>query len=332
MKSLSVSCTDDRVVLARRGVLSPPEWQDFATHLSECADCRIAWRLGIDFEQSAAARPGDERIVAAGVRAALDRSARPHTKLIRFALAASVALAAAGAASAAIVIHVRHSEPAAPTAAPDKVRPAKPHSASVIRTNPLMESPAAPVVEDQVAAPLVPAAPGRLVSPTLPTAPATRPIPLPVERAGTRSSEQAPEPLAMLDPFETADRSPLPTVPPPHREQAPDLFARAVAERQAGRSQTAIAIFRSLQREFPDSLEATVALVSLGDLLFGTGRQAEALRNFEAYLRREPEGTLVPEALIGKAHALEALGRVAQARSAWGELARRFPNSPYLRR
>jgi TolA-binding protein len=330
MKSMPVSCTDDRVALARRGALSPPEWQDFATHLTECVDCRIAWRLGIDFEESAAPRAGDERLVARGVKAALASSRRPHTRLIRLALAASVALAAAGAASAAIVIHVRQSEPTAAPPAPDKVRPAKSHNAAIIRPTPLRESPAAPTAEDQVAPPPALPAPTRPMAPAAPTAPATRP-PL-IERADSRPPEPAPQPLAVLDPFEGAENPVPSTVPPPHRAHAAGLFAQAVAERQAGRNLAAIATFRSLQREFPDAPETTIALVSLGDLLLDTGRQAEALRNFEAYLRRAPKGTLLPEAWIGKARALETLGRAAEARAAWSEIARRFPNSPYLRR
>ena len=92
MMPIPVSCPDDRVALARRGVLSPTEWQAFATHLSECPDCRIAWRLASDFDRSAPARPGDDRIIARGAKKASASSARPRANLVRVAVAAAVTI------------------------------------------------------------------------------------------------------------------------------------------------------------------------------------------------------------------------------------------------
>jgi TolA-binding protein len=330
MKSVSVSCTDDRVVPARRGALSPGEWQDFATHLTECVECRIAWRLGNDFEHSAAARPGDERIIARGVKAALALSTRPHTKLIRFAIAASVTLVMAGMASAGIVLQIRHSTPAPSPPESVKVRPTKTRGAGAARATPAVpaESPAAPAAETPPATEPAPTAPSQAAPPTTPAAATKSP---PVVRAPAQAAARAPQQVAALDPFEGAGH---PASPPlsPHRQDAPGLFAQALTERQEGRSQTAIATFRSLQREFPASREATVSLVSLGDLLLGTGLRAEALLAFETYLQRAPSGTLLPEAWIGKARALDALGRATEARAAWREIAKRFPDSPYARR
>jgi TolA-binding protein len=329
MKSPSVSCADDRVALARRGALSPAEWQDFATHLAVCVDCRVAWQLGMDFEHSAAARPGDERIVARGVKVALAASARPRANLIRFALAAGVVLIAAGAASAALLVHVAHRGPAASPPTSGQVRPAKSRGAHGMRATVAAEavpaeavpaeSPAAPAVEVPAAAP----APSYASAPAVATAPALSQV---VRAGATARLLQA---VAEADPFERAGG--LLSPPGPGREAAPALFAQALAERQEGRSQPAIATFRRLQRELPDSREATVSLVSLGDLLLGAGREAEALPCFEAYLHRLPTGTLAPEAWIGKARALDALGRATEARGAWKEIARRFPKSPHPR-
>ncbi len=50
MRSIAPSCSDDRMGLARRGALSSAELLDFATHLSTCADCRIAWRVSAEFK------------------------------------------------------------------------------------------------------------------------------------------------------------------------------------------------------------------------------------------------------------------------------------------
>jgi TolA-binding protein len=120
--------------------------------------------------------------------------------------------------------------------------------------------------------------------------------------------------------------------PPQLRDDAAGVFAQAVAERQQGRAPMAIAAFRALQRRYPDSREATVSLVSLGDLLLGAGNPAEALLAFESYLLRAPAGTLVPEAMIGKARALAALGRTTEAASTWRAVVRQFPDSPYAQR
>jgi TolA-binding protein len=315
MKSASPFCPDDRVALARRGALSLTEWQEFAVHLAECADCRIAFRLGKDFDESAALRPGDERLIARGVKRALSASARPRRAVLRLALAASVTLVAAGAASAAIVLHQRYAAPTSPAATSAQLRPARGPAArrvppAATEAAPIPPLPAAETEEAAVA----PAAP----PPTEPP-PGTRPAAKPAGRA--------PEPVAFADPFDVPGSALL--SPPPVRDDAASLFAQAVSERKQGRAQLAIAAFRSLQRRFPESREATVALVSLGDLLLGAGHRAEALLAFETYLLRAPGGALQPEAMVGKARALEALGRVREAAASWREIARRFPDSPY---
>jgi TolA-binding protein len=104
-----------------------------------------------------------------------------------------------------------------------------------------------------------------------------------------------------------------------------------VRARQEGRFQDAIASFRTLQGQFPDTPPALVSLVSLGDLSLRTGAPSEALASFESYVRRAPSGALVPEALAGEARALKALGRAQESENTWRDLARRFPGSPYAR-
>jgi TolA-binding protein len=87
-----------------------------------------------------------------------------------------------------------------------------------------------------------------------------------------------------------------------------------------------------LQRRFSQTPQAVLSLVSLADLLLGTGEPAPALVAFEEYLAAAPSGTLAPEALLGKARALSALGRAAEADGVWREIARRYPDSPYVGR
>jgi TolA-binding protein len=115
-------------------------------------------------------------------------------------------------------------------------------------------------------------------------------------------------------------------------EDAATLFARALSEREQGRTSNAIATFRALQRRFPQTPQAVLSLVSLADLSLGTGDAAGALVAFEEYLASGSSGALVPEALLGKARALSSLGRVAEADVVWREIARRYPDSPYLGR
>ena len=331
MKSTPVCSSDAHVALARRRALSPSEWQDFAAHLATCIDCRASWRLALDFERSGGARPGDERIIARGVRATLAASARPRTSLLRMALAASVVLAVAGAASAAIVLHVRQAASTVPVDVPGQVRPAKPRASHGVSPKPqaAMESPSSPATEGSAARPVERETPLPAVDQAPPVTPSTAPKALRSDRS-TASARPLPA-SAVLDPFDSADTPPSPQASP-YQEDAAVLFEEALAERQQGRAQSAIAAFHRLEREFPHSSEATVSLVSVGDLLLGNGRPAEGLVYFEVYLRRAPAGPLAPEAWVGKARALEALGRVPEAKATWNEIAKRFTDARYLRR
>lgn len=326
MKSIPVSCCDERVALARRGTLSASEWQDFATHLTVCIDCRIAWRLASDFDRSASARPGDERMIARGVKLALAPVARSQGALVRIAIAASVTLVAAGVASGAMVLHARYAGPAGWPAEIGKTAPPRPRGVGVPRAMPATTADQATPVGPSIAEGLEAEGSEALAAkPASPAGEASR-----VTRAVAKPVVRAPQQVASVD-QSSATASPL-LSPPSQRDDAAGLFAQAVAERQQGRAEMAIAAFRALQRRYPKSHEATVALVSLGYLLFVAGNRAEALLVFESYLLRAPTGTLVPEALIGKARALEALGRSTEAASTWRAVARQFPDSPYARR
>ena len=320
MMSIPSSCTDDRVVRARRGTLSPREWQEFAGHLVACLDCRIAWRLSADFERSAAAQPGDERLIARGVKLAMTSPVRSRRLVVRIAIAASATLVAVGFASGAMLWRTRTLPP---VVAPQQERPTRAQRARrsgdirLVLTDPTTVTEPAPtgetIAENQP--PVVsggrPLAKGsHLALRTLGVSPA-------------RPTQEA----ASAHPPEEAFPSSL--TPPPHPDGPAALFAEAVAERQQGRAQYSIASFRALERRFPDSREAVVSLISLGDLLLGTGSVADALTVFESYLLHAPNGTLVPEALAGKARALGRLGRATEAEAIRREIARRFPDFPY---
>jgi predicted Zn-dependent protease len=77
-------------------------------------------------------------------------------------------------------------------------------------------------------------------------------------------------------------------------------------------------------------MEARLSHIQLGRLLLASGSAAQALDQFDRYLRTTRQGPLVQEALDGKARALGRLGRDGEARAARRELQRRFPDSLYL--
>jgi len=114
--------------------------------------------------------------------------------------------------------------------------------------------------------------------------------------------------------------------------EGPDrLFAEANAARGAGDLREAAERYERLERQYPDSPEAAVSLVSAGDLLARLGDPAAALHRFDSYLARNTSGTLAPEALFGRARCLRELGRRQDEADAWRALVERFPGSLYDR-
>jgi TolA-binding protein len=123
-------------------------------------------------------------------------------------------------------------------------------------------------------------------------------------------------------------------IPPPPAVEAPSadrLFAEANAARGAGDLRTAASRYELLERQYPDSPEASVSLVSAGDLLARLDQPAAALERFDRYLAGNARGPLAPEALFGRARCLRELGRAADEAGAWRALRERFPGSLYDR-
>ena len=302
-------CPDDRLALAARGAIDAAEWETLRTHLDTCTDCTVAWIAARAFDGSAGAEPADERLVRGAARAALatvGASSRPRRALRSAAAAAAAVILLATAASAGVFIG-RRSQRAevavdhGTTAARDEGRDRRVPGS---RPAPAIAPAPAPAATDAPVAPL-PSAPSPPVA-SLPSAPSPR-----------------------------SSRAALGVGPPdgavgPSRARA--LFARATAARQAGRVSEAIALFQRLDAEWPQTPEAIVSRVSLGDLLAARGDAPGALASFDAYLGAAPTGPLVPEALAARARLLSRLGRTEEARRSWDELGRRFPDSPYLSR
>jgi TolA-binding protein len=307
-------CCDDRAVRVRRDACLSADQQHLIGHLEACPDCRIERQLMADFEQSAAAQPLDEQLIARAAMHALApiKTRRPAWQ--RFSAAAGVLLLA-GAASAAITLRARH--PDRPTTHnavdPGKVRSPR-HAHASTAAGAMVPATVSTVSEPspQLAAPTITVA-------HAPTAPAVKVL-RPVRPAGSpRLTEASP-----------GSRQPEPPVGPAERvETAASLFASALEDRDGGQLARAISTLRALEQRFPNSSQALVARVSLGDLLLREGRVAESLLAFDLYLARAPSGNLAPEALAGKVRALDLLGRTDEAEVIRREIARRFPHFLY---
>jgi tetratricopeptide (TPR) repeat protein len=108
------------------------------------------------------------------------------------------------------------------------------------------------------------------------------------------------------------------------------LFARASDLRHQGRVDQAIDTYRALQRRFPRTREANLSLALAGRLQLDRDRPAQALTDFDRYLRVDAE--VAEEALAGRAEALHRLGRRREETAAWRSLVTRFPGSIYSER
>jgi TolA-binding protein len=113
------------------------------------------------------------------------------------------------------------------------------------------------------------------------------------------------------------------------RSPAAALLAQADAARQADQSQLAVGLYQAVNRQFPNSPEARIAMLAVGDLLLGLGNPADALTAFDAYLVQVPGGPLTEQALIGRGRSLEKLKHMPGERQVWEALLQRFPGSSY---
>lgn len=119
----------------------------------------------------------------------------------------------------------------------------------------------------------------------------------------------------------------------PTADTAASLFADAARARHDGDLRRAVALFATLRSTFPDSDQARVASVSMGDLLLRLGEPARALHAFDAYLSDVRTGPLREEALFGRARCLREIGDKAAQTSeeeTWERLVRDFPGSAYV--
>jgi TolA-binding protein len=113
---------------------------------------------------------------------------------------------------------------------------------------------------------------------------------------------------------------------------AEELFARANQARRSGRDESAMALYRELQRLYPASPEAELSKATLARLLLDHGQAEQALHGFDAYLGSGRTGAMSEDALVGRAGALMQLNRRSEERATWQELLRRYPTSIHASR
>ncbi|WP_437601393.1 tetratricopeptide repeat protein [Sorangium sp. So ce590] len=328
---MSADCRNELLLRVRRGVATEPDRLAFDAHLGSCESCRITWELAQDFDAAGAAEPGDAELLARIANAAIggvaidlrrdgapvwpaSAAVRPDNDVRRGDdearlegglagrrgagwrrsawLYAAAAVLACGVAAAATALVRRHPE----TASGPIARLLEPSVRAV------MSRPRAVALPQAVLSAGAPAPSGAAL-PAL-AAPAPRP------RDASRGASAA----ASSSSASTAEQ----------------LFREANDVRRAGSSRRAIELYRSLQKRFATSPEATLSLVSLGSLLLDTGSPAAALAQFDRYLGVASSRPLAVEALYGRGRALRALGRSAEEAQSWRRLLREHPGSPYV--
>lgn len=110
---------------------------------------------------------------------------------------------------------------------------------------------------------------------------------------------------------------------------ASELFREANVARRQGDTQRARSLYAALRHAYPAASETALSCVIVGRMDLQVGAAPDALRQFEQYLRLAPAGTLVEEALAGKAAAYRELSRPADESATWRALLSRYPDSVY---
>jgi TolA-binding protein len=291
-------CPDNLLARSWRGVLSLVEQRALDAHLGVCGSCRATLALRNLYEQSPDQPSSDERAVVARLAERVTLRGNPgrdRTRPVAFAAGAAL-IAVAGAAAAWVALQ------RAPTAT-TTIEASRPH--------PITERPAQP------------AAPA-----SKPESPAATEPPIVGASAMSKRAVEARHVHATTADARDAFVSDRAGAGGPS-DDASALFAAANAARGAGDLRTAARRYDLLERLYPASPEATVSLVSDGDVLMRLGEGSAALEHFDRYLARSGQGPLALEALFGKARALRDLGRSSDELETWRELLRRFPKSLY---
>jgi TolA-binding protein len=292
-------CREDLFARSRRGPLSVVEQRALDAHLAICVLCRAASAFAAAYDAVPDDQGADDDLliarlverVAGGAKAVRPRR---HPRVL--AAAAGLALlVAAGGAAAWVSVHGLPSRS--------------------LETRVLARPEGAPRAEvARASAPGKEAAARGEPSGRVPNGEKRSP---PNEKSVVRHVAASEHGSSPREGLATPDATPA------------ELFAEANAARRARDLRRASDLYLALDRRFPESAEAPVALVSAGDLLSRLGEPAAALQAFDRYLDRRPSGALAPEALFGRARALRQLARRQDEVDTWRRLLDTFPGSIY---
>ena len=295
---MNTPCPEELLERARRQFLSPAERARLEAHLSHCEACSLELQWGAVFDRTLGERAGDDimasRVANRVLRRWQPRRRRSTRSARRIAwMASAAAIMALATMATAALWHKRASIVPRPSASLAPIAPQR----------------VARVQHDAIVP--VAIAPPPLAPPAAPVEPVTN-------RSLGRAS---PTPLHR-------DSHPVSAADAPTPSQ---LFARANDARHRGELQPAVGLYRTLERQYPNAAESAPTHVVLGRLLLtdGVNDPSGALAQFDSYLAASPHGTLVEEALRGRARALDRLGRSRDALEAWRTVLERFPNSIY---
>lgn len=288
---------EDLSVRARRGELDEGEEQQLRQWVTASAEAQLAHRAGIEFDQEDRVLPGDDALAdRIAERVLSDRRPparhRPRAWVLVAAVLLATGAATAGPAVVRSVRSVMQGLGVGGEAGPEGAERAVP-----AKTRPRV-----------IASPPVTSIP-----PETSAAPEAQPAPpaetVPVARR------------AVSDVLPSRERA--------QPSRVSTLYAEANRARRAGDFQTAIALYESIQRQYPGSVESGAADIPLGVMRTRAGALDLAIVHFERYLGRSPRGELAPEALWGLAQAYSGAGRHGDARRVWAELLTRYPDSTY---
>jgi TolA-binding protein len=290
---------EDLSVLARRDELSPAEARRFEVYVSASPVSAWLHRLGCDYDALQTSAPGDAALLERAIEKAHALRTPARARRTRFRAGTVAITLLAGSASAALAAVGVERFILSSDVASDS------HTRGVEAPGGHTPSASRPVVPPSDAPQAIPTA--------------TAEVPKRAEDPAPRASEPIAE--------GTLERRTDVVA----RQSAPEMFSLANQLRKAGRTSEAIAAYRKLQTESPESPEASVSHVLLARILTRHEGPAAGLVEFERYLARNPRGSLAEEALSGSAAALRALGRSADERRVLMTLLSQFPSSIYAR-
>jgi TolA-binding protein len=292
------------IARSRRQELTPAERWQLERAVEASAALRSVQQASRDFAVLAEVRPGDDELIDRSVTRALASRDYRRGSLTRRSPSAFMLTAAAVLIGASTAFGYWGIPKVMPAAAPLPIHITKSKAFVAARSASLPYAPAEASGE-----PVLPAATVRGAS----SARFARFPEMLEPSAKTRLPAQAQVPLSSNE-----------AVPSRATLDAATLFSNANAARRARDVVKAIQTFRQLQNQFPQSSEAAVSHLSLGNLLLETGDAVAALREFT-----QVTGVLAQEGLIGQARAYGMLGRDEDTRLIWAQLRSRYPNSIY---